>query len=148
MSSGSESEIVVDASVVVKWYIPEQNHRSARALRGDYLDGVFDLLAPACLPFEVINALRYSELFSGDDLTAAAKTLPTYGIKTIPFSEIERVVPCAEALDIPIYDASYLALAAERETTMQTADERLIETANRTEYAGHVSTISDYSEDI
>lgn len=143
MSSGSA--IVVDASVVVKWYIPEQDHQDARALRKDYLDGTLDLFAPSCLSFEVINALRYSEFFSADDLTAAAETLPKYGIKAIPFDGIERVVACAETLDIPIYDASYLALAAERDTTMQTADGRLIENTHETEYAPHISHISGYS---
>lgn len=142
----SDSVIVVDASVVVKWFIPEQDHQNARALRADYLDGAFDLLAPSCLSFEVLNALRYSDFFSADDLTAAAETVPKYGIRTIPFGGIERIVPCAETLDIPIYDAAYLAVAAEHETTMQTADEQLIETTHGTEYAAHIGHINEYTE--
>lgn len=143
----SRALAVIDASVVVKWYIPEQDHRAARALRDDYLNGALDLLAPACLPFEVINALRYSELFSEDDLTAAARTLPKYGITIVPFREIKTVVECSQTLDSPIYDASYLALAADYGTTMQTADERLLRKAENTEYADHVTHIQTYSTD-
>jgi len=51
------SEIVGDTSVVVNWYIPEQHHEHARALRDAYLVGEFELVAPALMPFEAVTAL-------------------------------------------------------------------------------------------
>ncbi len=36
------ADAVVDTSTVVKWYIPEQHHEQARALRDDLLNGNVD----------------------------------------------------------------------------------------------------------
>jgi len=60
--------VVPDASVVVKWYAPEQDHESARKLRDRYINGRIELTAPQLLPYEVVNALRYTDLFDRDSL--------------------------------------------------------------------------------
>ena len=44
-------------------------------LRNDYVAGRTDLLAPHILPFEVLNALKYSGAFGEDELIEAAQTL-------------------------------------------------------------------------
>lgn len=125
-------QVVVDASVVVKWYVPEQHHEAARALRDGYLDGDLDLLAPALLPFEVVNALRYSGLFDDEQLRAAAGTLPEYGLELVPFGSLGPVADLAARADCSVYDASYLALAASRGCTLYTADERLVTAGTET----------------
>ena len=119
--------LVVDTSVVVKWYLPEQDHEPARELRDAYLEGEFDLIAPALLPFETINALRYSGHFDTEQLDAAAQSLSEYGIDLIPFREVGAVTKIATALDITVYDAAYVALAEQFETTGYTADETLLD---------------------
>lgn len=121
------AEIVVDTSVVVKWYIPEQDHKQARALRDEYLDGKFDLVAPALMPFEAINALRYSGHYDGSRLEEASKSLPEYGIDLVPFSKIGPVAEIATTLGITVYDASYIALAQKLNTKVYTADEKLLD---------------------
>lgn len=121
------SEVVVDTSVVVKWYIPEQHHTEARALRDDYLDGKFDLVAPALLPFEAINALRYSGHYDGERLEDAAQSLSEYGIEFIPFNETGPVAEIANGLDLTVYDASYVALAQKLDTEVYTADGNLLD---------------------
>lgn len=121
------SEVVVDTSVVVKWYIPEQHHDEARALRDDYLDGKFDLVAPALLPFEAINALKYSGHYDGERLEEAAQSLPEYGIEFVPFNETGSVAEIANDLDITVYDAAYVALARKLDTEVYTADGNLLD---------------------
>jgi len=121
------SEVVVDTSVVVKWYIPEQHHTEARALRDDYLDGKFDLVAPALLPFEAINALKYSGHYDGERLDDAAQSLPEYGIEFVPFNETGPVAEIANDLDITVYDASYVALAQKLDTEVYTSDGNLLD---------------------
>ncbi|MFB6312112.1 MAG: type II toxin-antitoxin system VapC family toxin [Salinirussus sp.] len=120
--------MVADASVVTKWYVPERDHKRALALRDDYLNGRHDLVAPALLPFEVINALKFSGHYEGDRLIEAATTLPEYGIELIPYRDVGPVAELAVELDITLYDASYLALAHSNEATLYTADSRLLET--------------------
>lgn len=138
------TDIVVDASVVAKWYIPEQDHERARELRDDYLDGRHDILAPALLPFEVIDALKYSGHYDGDRLVEASSTLPEYGITLVPYRDAGPVADVAVELDTTIYDASYLALADASRATVYTADSRLLDATQGTTYAQSASHIREY----
>ena len=134
------AEIVVDTSVVVKWYIPEQHHEQARALRDEYLDGKFDLVAPALMPFEAINALKYSGHYEGNRLEEASKSLPEYGIELVPFNNTGPVAKIASELDITIYDATYIGLAQKLETKAYTADGKLLNDleGEYSEFAEHI----------
>lgn len=136
--------LVVDASVVVKWYVPERDHAAALTLRDDYLDGDVDLFAPSLLPFEVVNALRYSGNYEGDSLTAAAESLADYGIELQSFAGSGDIAATANELDIAIYDASYLALAAEVDGLVYTADEPLLSAVADTGFSDRAVHISDY----
>jgi predicted nucleic acid-binding protein len=138
------SEIVVDTSVVVKWYIPEQHHEQARALRDAYLDGEFDLVAPALMPFEAVNALKYSGHYEGERLEEASKSLPEYGIDLVSFNKTGSVTEIANDLDITIYDAAYIALAQNHDTEAYTADGNLLDNlkGDYSELAQHIRTYS------
>lgn len=138
------SEIVVDTSVVVKWYIPERHHEQARLLRDAYLDGRFDLVAPALMPFEAINALKYSGHYGGNRLEEASNSLGKYGIELVPFNEIGPLAAVANDLDVTVYDASYIALAQELDTSVYTADETLLDEleGGYSELAAHIRTYS------
>jgi len=138
------SEIVVDTSVIVKWYIPEQHHEQARALRDAYLDGKFDLVAPALMPFEAVNALKYSGHYEGERLEEASKSLPEYGIDLVPINKTGPVAGIANNLDITVYDASYIALAQKLDTKAYTADGNLLDDlgGDYSELAQHIKTYS------
>lgn len=140
---GDRDPVVVDASVVVKWYVPERDHEAARAVRDAYLDGVVDLLAPSLLPFEVVNALRYADLFDDEQLEEAAATLPDYGIEFVPVRRLDAVPAAATTADTSVYDAAYLALAAARDCWLYTADEYLVESVEATPYASHVEHVRE-----
>ena len=140
------TSVVVDASVVVIWYIPERDHKQARALRDAYLDGRHELLGPELLPFEVINALKYSDYFDGEQLVQAATTLPEYGISLVPYRRSGPVADIAATLDITIYDASYLALAQMNNTTVYTADPRLLDVISGSDYASLGTHIRSYDD--
>lgn len=141
------ADIVVDASVVAKWYIPERDHEAARALRDDYLDGRHDLLAPSLLPFEVINALRYSGHYEGDRLIEASSTLPEYGIELIPYRSAGPIAKIADDIDITLYGASYLALAHANGTALYTADSGLVDVADDAGYSDNCLHIRKYGND-
>lgn len=119
---------VVDASVVVKWFLEEEHGEQALRLRSDFLEGTLQLRVPALLPWEVINALRYSEDFGSRDLRRAAEGLDRAGLVTIPLlgDYLARTIEFALAARITIYDASYLALGAVLSCPVYTSDEALI----------------------
>lgn len=137
--------VVPDASVVVKWFVPERYHEQARDLRDDYLDGRHDLEAPALLPFEVTNALRYSRFRDEERLTVAAESIAEYDLELRPFARSGAVAETAVELDISVYDASYLGLAVAIDGRAYTADETLLETVSDTDYVDRVTHIADYS---
>ena len=53
--------IVLDASVVVKWFVDEEPDISLQLLE-DYLNGKVTLYSVQLMPYEVINAHRYNRL--------------------------------------------------------------------------------------
>jgi predicted nucleic acid-binding protein len=138
------AELVVDTSVVLKWYIPEQHHEAARTLRDDYLEESFDLIAPAHMPFEAINALKYSGHYDGERLADAAQSLAEYGIELVPFEKTGAVAAVATDLDITVYDAAYIALAKRFGTTAYTADQALLDALSDeySEFAEHIRAYS------
>lgn len=120
--------VVGDASVVVKWFIEEEYSDKALELRDMHVNGEVHVAAPELLPFEVLNALRYSRLFSLEELKIAAASLSSYGIElhSLKGKLADRAVEIAVEKGITVYDAAYVALAQELGTVLYTADEELI----------------------
>lgn len=122
--------VVVDASVVAKWFLPERYSNESRALRDVYVDGAIELCAPAAMPFEVANALKYSGLLDEERIEQSMTAINEYSIELVAFADISRTVPLAIEEDIPIYDASYVALAEAIESVCWTADGTLIKSVS------------------
>lgn len=132
--------VVVDASVVVKWYVDEEDFESALDVRDAYVNGDLSLSAPTLLPFEVVNALKYSSLFEDETLDSVATSLPKYGIDLVPFGDIVGVTRLALDADVTIYDAAYVALANHADDILYTTDERLLDdVADHTDRVSHVT---------
>lgn len=138
------ADIVVDTSTVVKWYIPEQHHEQARALRDDFLNGKHDLCAPALMPFEAVNALNYSGHYDGERLVEAADSLGEYGIELVPFRSVGPIAEVTNSVGITAYDAAYVALAIERSAIAYTADSNLLSDLEGSEYEDAVAHIQTY----
>jgi len=128
--------IVPDASVIVKWYIPERDHEQAKSLRDRYINGDIKLAAPDLLPYEVINALRYTEHLDRASLMDASTSIVDFGIDLIPFSRIGPAARLADQLDVTIYDAAYLALSFSRDLTLYTSDETLLDAVRHADEPG------------
>jgi len=138
------ADIVVDTSTVVKWYIPEQHHERARALRDDFLNGKHDLYAPALMPFEAVNALNYSGHYDGERLREAANSLDNYGVEFVSFGSVGPIAEITNTVDITADDAAYVALAVERDATAVTADGNLLQDLDGSEYEDSVAHIRTY----
>lgn len=132
--------VVPDASVVVKWFIPERGHAKARDIR----DGYLDLVAPAFLPYEAVHALRYFGYNDGDRLVTAADALSSYGIDLRPFAGSGALARIAEDFDVTVYDASYVALAETVDGRAYTSDEALLSAVDGTVYADRLEHVERY----
>ena len=128
------NRLVVDASVVVKWYTQEDQRDQALDLRQAHMDGELYLLAPTLLIYEVANALHYNRSLTPEDQEHAATALFLIGIEYVsPTQEqMMRASQLAYRYDTTIYDAVYLSLAIQQDTALVTADSRLAEKAQET----------------
>lgn len=117
---------VIDASVAMKWVIPEVLSDKADRLRA----GDDEILAPDLLLVEVANALwkkAMSREISPPEADRAFELVSESGIDlrpTVPL--LTRAMEIARRLDHPVYDCVYLALADREQASFVTADRRLL----------------------
>lgn len=117
--------LVIDASVVVKWFLPEIH--SVAALRVAKSGHTF--IAPDLLGAEVANTFwkkhRRKELTDKE----AARLIDDFQRLDITMTPHQRLLPDAFALAAtashPVYDCLYLALAHQSDCQLVTADRRL-----------------------
>jgi predicted nucleic acid-binding protein len=96
------------------------------------------------MPFEAVNALKYSGHYEGERLEEASRSLPEYGIELVAFDDTGPVAAIANDLDITIYDAAYTALARTLDTKAYTADGNLLDDLDGG-YSGVAEHIRTYS---
>lgn len=137
--------LVVDASVAVKWVIEEDDSDLAEAI----LSTGVALEAPDLLQIEVANALwrrLRTGAISEDQADRAFVTLDgAIGLWHADKPLTRRALELASALEHPIYDMLYLALAERRGTRVVTADRRFAERVAASPHAKLVATLGDFA---
>lgn len=119
--------IVLDASVIVKWFIDENNSDKAEIIKEQFINEKINIIIPSLLYYEVLNVLKYSKLFKLDELNLVGESIENYGFNAVVIKDEirEKMVEIAINHDISIYDASYIALAEKFNTQLITADEKI-----------------------
>lgn len=123
--------VVPDASVLLKWVLPEEREPHAGqaiAVRDAFVAGRIRLLVPALWFYEVGNVLvmHYAD--------SAAERLAALAAFRIPEARPtaawrERIVKLAAQRGVTFYDASYHALAEVLDGIFVTADEKYLRKA-------------------
>lgn len=121
--------IVVDASVAIKWVLPEPGSDRAAAIR----TADDDLIAPS-LAYAEIGSAIWRAVIRGDVPAAESrrdlKVTVSHYRRIIPLAELaDRALELATRLRHPIYDCFYVALAVQERCPLITADGRLIAAA-------------------
>jgi predicted nucleic acid-binding protein len=116
--------LIVDASVAIKWVVPEPDSTRAAALHKH------SLIAPDLFFSECANILwkklRRRNLTT-EQAAAAARTLEAADVVIVSTKAyFARAVAIAGEMDHPAYDAVYLAVAEGFGLRLVTADDRLI----------------------
>jgi predicted nucleic acid-binding protein len=121
------TRLVVDASVAIKWFIPEELSQDARRV----LAAEYELLAPDLLWAELGNVLWKKHRRGELEERMAIQLLRDFARMPLRFHPAERWTGAALELAIrygvTVYDGLYLALAAGHECRVVTADLRLQE---------------------
>jgi len=124
-----ETKVVLDSSIIVKWFLKELYSEEAIKVRNDYVQRKISIAVPSLLIYEVLNALRYSGVYSEEELKEICLALNKYGfeIHDIEGDLKSKVVEIAYRHNITVYEASYVALAMKLKTVLYTADDELLE---------------------
>lgn len=122
---------VLDASVVLKWFLIEEGTQEALELKRKYEFGEISIAAPDLLIYEVINVLRYKKYFSEIILKKSLNSLLVLNLDLFSPSEhiIEEAVHLSCQTNLSIYDCSYLALAHKLNTLLITTDRTIFNSA-------------------
>ncbi len=124
--------LVVDASVAAKWVLPEAHSERANALRA----AGEPVIAPDLVYAEIGNAVWKrairGEITVGIALEALATATGLFSKLVSIGSLAPHATELAIALEHPIYDCFYLALAEQERAPLITADKRLLAAAKRT----------------
>jgi predicted nucleic acid-binding protein len=134
--------VVIDASVAMKWFVPEPLSPEAARL----LDGSFDLVAPDLLLPEFGNTL-WKKLVRREIVSREASEILT-ALARVPFTIIRSGELLDAALEIAlatrrtVYDALYVAAAVRRDCTLLTADDRLVRSLASSPLAGFVRSLA------
>jgi predicted nucleic acid-binding protein len=119
------SVYVIDASVLIKWFVPEIHSDAARRL----LSATHEYFAPDLLFPEVGNVIwkkvrrgeltaEHGQRLAADISTVAVETVSTRGL-------VIDALAVAVTTGLTVYDSMYLALAVRLRAEMITADDRL-----------------------
>lgn len=120
--------VLVDASVVTKWFVEEEHTQEALRMRDDYRRGAIDLRSTQLMPFEVLNALRYNSELGQREIERAGEALSRFKMALYPLLDDLKTlcVRIALAHGMTIYDASYVSLSQFLDRELYTADEKLL----------------------
>ena len=139
------SLFVVDASVVVKWFVPEIHSDEARCL----LLLPHEYVAPDLLFAEAANTIwkkvRREELTAedGQRLVADIRQIAVETVACRALAEDAHVL--AHATGQTVYESMYVALAARLDTRVITADERLEAALKKTPaLARHIQLVQTF----
>lgn len=124
------SDVVLDASVLVKWFRSEgETHvEEACALRGQFESGELRVFAPALLWLEIVNVAARRWGWTEPQLKRLTGSLSSLGFETID-PDLSAVASWA-ARGLTAYDAAYVAVAEEANARLITDDADIIRVAS------------------
>jgi predicted nucleic acid-binding protein len=119
--------LVLDASVVAKWFKEEEGSPTALKIRQDFYEGIHEIAVPDLVLYEIPNALRYDKAFTKELASIAAESLLEMGlIVRVPSIELlDEAIKLAYEYKVTVYDAVYVALSIRAGGLFVTADEKL-----------------------
>jgi predicted nucleic acid-binding protein len=136
--------LVIDASVALKWIVPEEMSDIAKDIYGIG----YHLVAPRLVTTEVANALSRKVVQGSLTHKEAKYHFSTLRVLLPDLIEIDSLIePALEnacALKHPIYDLIYFETARRLDAQLVTADRRFVTKLAGTNLARYVILLSDW----
>ena len=136
-------ELIVDASVVIKWFVVEDLLDEADRLR----PLIAELSAPDFLLVEIGN-IAWKKTRQGilrpHDATRIVAHLRRSGMRLVPTTSLlDNALQLAQDLDHPVYDCLYVALIEMLDAMFLTWDRELYAKLSQSRFASAVYLLSD-----
>ncbi len=135
---------VIDASVGIKWFVPEEYEEQAELL----LAGTYSLLVPDLFYVEITNIL-WKRVRQNEIPESIARNI-LLALDTFVLTASSCASLSKTALEITVqtgcsvYDSMYVALAIRKKSKLVTADKKLFNTLSRGPLAKYVTLLENY----
>ncbi len=126
-----QKTLVIDASVIVKWFLDEEDSEKARVIRSNLEKEEISIIVPPLLFLEILNSLKYNKV-KEQNIISANKILfgLDFDIKDLNEEIMLKTIENSVKYNITIYDALYVTLAQIHGTFLITADKKLYKIPN------------------
>jgi len=135
--------LVVDASVVLSWLLPDEKlTKKANKLYKRYVDGEVRLIAPDLLWYEVLNGVKSAVTSKRIGKKRGKEAVEKFSGLGLEFENqvgsFDRIFETALKHGLSVYDASYVALAKEVGLRLFTFDKGILKNAKEVVFQGNV----------
>ncbi|MDQ3650004.1 MAG: type II toxin-antitoxin system VapC family toxin [Acidobacteriota bacterium] len=124
------TNLVVDSSVAVKWFVVEPYSIEAQKILDEYRNGSISFLAPDLINAEFGNIIWKKHIFQGLAESDAQSIVDDF--RALRFTFVPTATLLADAYKLAVkyqrtvYDSLYLALSLREGCQFVTADERFV----------------------
>ena len=119
-------KLILDTSVVFKWFVSEAGSDKALEYLQDFLQGKIKILFPTLLFYELGNACLYSKI-PVNEISHIMELLQrnSFEVEDIGYTAFRKIYQNAFEYTLSYYDASYLTLSQKYDCELVTADKKL-----------------------
>lgn len=137
--------IVLDASVILKWFFDESDRNIALNLLYNHVNGSNRVAIPDLFYYEFANVLATKTELMEEMISKAMNNIFSLELLTFNLEQANFVesVHLSRLYKISVYDASYIVLAKSLNVDFITADEKL---AQKMKDMPFVQTLKNYSK--
>ena len=127
MAENIKKTFVVDASFVLAFLMPDENHLETDPFFNQFKSSLINLITSRILPFEVTNGLKSALLRKRVTRGYCLNRMKEFLNYQIEIKEVnfKEVFLLAEKHDLTTYDASYLWLSKQNYAPLLTFDKKL-----------------------
>ena len=139
--------IVVDASVAVKWFNVkgEDNVDLALEIQKQKTENIMEIIVPSLFFLEIVNVFLTKSLFNIQDVLTIEEALDKMNL-VVAFPDhltLKNAINIAYENDLTIYDTIYIEAAIANNAMLLTEDKKVLSTKNRYDF---IKSLKEFEE--